>query len=74
LFQYALVMPMVENGNAKVIERHVTDDAREHLTFRTSAGDTFTIVKPDVSSELLTKMTEMAREVLRQDGEVREDD
>ena len=69
LFQYALVMLMVENGKARMTERHVTDDAREHFTYRTNAGDVFTIIKPDVSDELLAKMTKIAREILRDDAE-----
>jgi len=73
LFQYALVMLSVEDGNAQVIERHVVD-LREHLTYRTSAGDVFTIVKPDVNDELLAKTMEMAREISREDREGREDD
>jgi len=65
LFQYALVMLSVEDGRAEVIERQ-TIDLREHLTFKTVAGDLFTLVKPDVSAELLAHMIELAREVLRE--------
>ncbi len=43
LFQYALRMLMVENGKAEVVERHVID-LREHLTFKTVAGEVFTII------------------------------
>jgi hypothetical protein len=67
LFQYALIMLMVENGKAAVIDRRVID-AREYLTFKTSADESFTIVKPEVSPELLERMREMAREVLREDS------
>ena len=66
LFQYALTMLMVEDGTAEVVERHVID-LREHLTFRTNAGDLFTIVKPDVNGNLLARMREMARDVLSDD-------
>ena len=66
LFQYVLTMLLVEEGKAEIVERH-TIDLREHLTLRTVAGDSFTIVKPDVSDELLTKMREMAREILDED-------
>lgn len=64
LFQYALTMLLVEDGKAEIVEQH-TIDAREHLTLRTVAGDSFAIVKPFVSEELLAKMTEMARDILR---------
>jgi hypothetical protein len=61
-------MLMVEDGKADIVERH-TIDAREHLTLRTVAGDTFTIVKPYVSEELLGEMRELAREILDEDRE-----
>jgi hypothetical protein len=67
LFQYALVMLSVEDGRAEVIERH-TIDLREHLTFKTVTGDLFTIVKPDVSAELLAHVTALVREVLQEDS------
>jgi hypothetical protein len=72
LFQYALTMLLVEDGKAEVIARH-TIDLREHLTLRTSAGDVFTITKPDVSEELLGKMRALAREILEQDRETDEE-
>jgi hypothetical protein len=64
LIQYAITILAVEDGTAELIGRHVID-AREHHTFRTTAGETFTLVKPDVSSEELERVREMAREVLR---------
>ena len=66
LFQYALTMLMVEDGKAEIVEQH-TIDAREHLTLRTVAGDSFTIVKPFVNEELLAEMRTMAREILDED-------
>jgi hypothetical protein len=65
LIQYAIAILAVEDGSAKLIERHVID-TREHLTFKTTAGETFTLVKPDVSDEELEGVREMAREVLRE--------
>jgi hypothetical protein len=66
LFHYALTLLMVEDGKAEIVEQH-TLDAREHLTLRTVAGDSFTIIKPFVSEELLAKMTEIARDILREE-------
>jgi hypothetical protein len=66
LFQYALTMLMVEDGKAEIVEQH-TLDAREHLTLRTVGGDSFTIIKPFVSEELLAKMRTTAREILDAD-------
>ncbi len=63
LFHYAVTMLLVEEGKAEIVEQHVID-AREHLTLRTTAGDSFTIVKPLVGEELLAKMRATAREIL----------
>jgi hypothetical protein len=63
LYQYALALLMVEDGKAEITEQR-TVSMREHLTLRTVAGDTFTIVKPDIRAELLAQMQEMVREVL----------
>ena len=63
LFEYALTMVMVQDGKAKLVGQH-TVGMREHLELRTAAGDAFTIVKPDISDELLAQMREMVREVL----------
>jgi hypothetical protein len=66
LFQYALVMLLTESGKASLVERHVID-LREHLTFRTIAGETFTLIKPAVDQALLDHMMELAREVLKEE-------
>ncbi len=65
LIQYAIAILAVEDGTAELVDRQIID-AREHHTFRTTAGETFTLVKPDVSSEELERVREMAREVLRE--------
>ncbi len=64
LIQYAIAILALEDGTAELTERHVID-AREHHTFKTTVGETFTLVKPDVSDEELKKVQEMAREILR---------
>ena len=63
LFQYALTMLLVEDGKAKILQQHAVG-MREHLELRTNAGVAFTIVKPDISAELLVQMQEMVREIL----------
>lgn len=65
LIQYAIAILAVEDGTAELIERHVID-AHEHLTFKTIVGETFTLVKPDVSNEELERVREIARDVLRE--------
>ncbi len=67
LFHYALVTLLVENGKAEITERK-TIDARQWVTIRTTAGDLFSIVVPDVSKELLAKMIDMARDVMREES------
>lgn len=61
IFQYALAMLMVEKKLATIVDENTTDDARKWFTFRTSAGDAFTIVRPLVSKELLLTIMEQAR-------------
>jgi hypothetical protein len=56
-------MLMVEDGKAEIVKQHAVG-MREHLTLRTVAGHTFTIVKPDIREELLAQMRELVREAL----------
>jgi hypothetical protein len=67
LIQYAIAILAVEDGTAELIDRQVVD-GREHHTFRTTEGETFTLVKPDVDSKELERMRAMAQEVLRGDS------
>jgi len=66
LFRYALVMLMVEDNKAQIIETEIVDNL-EFRTVRTNAGDVFDILKPQVSEDLLAKMRALAREILEQD-------
>lgn len=68
LFQYALVMLMVEDGKAEIIETKEVE-GRTELTIRTSAIEIFQIMKPEASEELLARMNELAREELMRDGQ-----
>ncbi len=63
LFQHALALWMVEDGKAEITEQR-TVSMREQLTLRTVASDTFTLLKPDISDELLAQMQEIVRELL----------
>ncbi len=63
LFQYALALLMVKDGKAEITEER-TVSMREQLTLRTVAGDTFTLLKPDISDELLAQMQDMVREIM----------
>jgi hypothetical protein len=72
LFQYALVMLMVEDGKAEITERHHVDNL-EYLTIKTTAGDVFEILTPQVSDERLQQVEMLASEILRQDRGGNED-
>ena len=65
-------MLMVENGKAEITERHHVDNL-EYLTIRTTAGEVFEILTPQVSDERLQQLSILAREILRQDREGKED-
>ena len=71
LFQYAIAVLLIEQDQAKVVERHVIDE-RVHLTLRTITGDTFTVVIPNVDKELLAEMVDQARDLLREESEGRD--
>ena len=66
LFQYALTMELIDSGKAKLVEKREVG-MRQQLTLRTSAGDTFVVLKPDIRDELLAQMREMVREALEED-------
>ncbi len=63
LFHYALVLMLIGDGKAEIIERR-TVDAREWVTVRTVAGELFSIIKPDESDEMLETLKVLAREIL----------
>jgi hypothetical protein len=64
LFHYALVLLLIEDGKAEIIERQ-TVDGREWVTVRTVAGELFSIVKPYESDEMLEALKVVAREILK---------
>ncbi len=67
-FQYALVMLLIEDRKAEIIERRMID-LREWLTIRTVGGELFDIVKPTVSEARLAELLQMAKEVLAESNE-----
>ncbi len=70
-FQYALVMLLVEDRKAEIIERRMID-LREWLTIRTLNGELFDIVEPNVSKTQLDKLQTMARQVLKNGTDTRQ--
>lgn len=73
LFQYALIMLMVEDGKAEIIEMEEVD-GRTEFTIRTSTPEIFQVMKPEANEELLARMRELAREELGRDQEAVADD
>lgn len=73
LFQYTLVMLMVEDGKAEIIETREVD-GRTEFTIRTCTPEIFQIMKPDVSEQQLAKMRELAREELGREQDAATDD
>jgi hypothetical protein len=71
-FHDAPAMLMVENRKAEITERHHVDNL-EYLTIKTTAGDVFEILTPQVSDERLHQLRTLAPEILRQDREGKED-
>ena len=66
-------MLMVENGKAETTERYHVDNL-EYLTIKTTAGDVFEILTPQVSDEKLQQLGILAQDFTRQDREGRDDD
>ena len=52
LYHSTLTLLMLEDNKAEWIARHVIDQ-REHLSFKTIAGDQYTLIKPNLSVEQL---------------------
>ncbi len=63
LFHDALILLMVEDGKAEIVEHRMVD-AREWVTVRTVAGELFSIVKPDESDDMLETLKVLVREIL----------
>src|SRR5438105_11821289 len=66
LFQYALAMVMVEQGKARILERHATE-AGELYTLSTAGGETISIPKPQVRDEYIERLMQAVREIIAED-------
>lgn len=67
-FQYCLVLMMVESGVAELIQT-LAGDGWPLCTFRTNAGDVFTISKPPLSPAEEAAVLATIREILQEDEE-----
>ncbi len=65
-FQYVLAMLMVEDDKAQLIKTEPGENGA-YCTFRTIAGDTFTVLKPPLSMVQETEMVETLRQILTEE-------
>jgi len=63
IFQYCLYLMMVQAGKVELIET-TPSDSGPLCTFRTVAGDMFTLVKPQIRPEQEAALIEQLREIL----------
>ena len=69
LFQYALGLVLVENGEAEIAEQR-TIDARRWIIFRTANGELFSVVEPEGNDRRLSTLCAVAQECLEEQGSV----
>ena len=67
IFQYLIAQMMVEAGLAQLIGTE-PGEAGARCTFRTVAGDEFTVIKPLLSEAQEAEMMEGLREILGEEG------
>jgi len=66
-FQFLLATAMQEAGVFELL--NVAEvDGRWHYTFRSAAGEVFSVVRPEISKETERKVREEVREILREEG------
>lgn len=66
-FQFLMAMAMEEAGKFKLL--NVSETSGEmHCTFKSTAGEVFSIVKPEMSKELEEKVRKEIRQILREEG------
>lgn len=68
LFQYALVLLLIEDHRAEIVEGY-SADGHAQLVVRTNTGELFSVVKPDVSAGEIGRIQEKVRESLAETGE-----
>lgn len=62
-FQYCLALSMVEYGQAELIKTEAGENGAM-VTFKTTAGDVFTVIKPQITPEQEAAIIEQLREIL----------
>lgn len=66
LFQFAIVLMMIDDEKARLIGTSA-EDGKTHWQIRTILGDEFRIVKPDVSEETEQMLLQQVRQILADD-------
>lgn len=69
IFQYCLAMLMVEAGKTELIQTASSENGPV-CTFKTVAGDTFTLLKPPLNEVNEAVMMERLRQILDEEGEL----
>jgi len=62
-FQYCLALSMVEYGQAEHIKTGPSENGAM-VTFKTTAGDVFTVIKPQITPEQEAAIIEQLRDIL----------
>jgi hypothetical protein len=66
-FQYCLALSMVEYGQADLIKTEPSENGAM-VTFKTTAGDVFTVIKPQITEEQEVAIIEQLRDILDGDS------
>ena len=66
-FHYCLALLMVEAGKATLVETR-PGDAGRICVFESSAGERFSLVRPEMSEEREAQILERLREILGEEG------
>ena len=66
-FRYCLCLAMVESGEAELVETTPGEDGAM-VTFKSIAGDVFTVLKPPIDEDIEALLVEQLREILDEEG------
>jgi len=66
-FQFLLATAMHEAGKFELLNLAEVD-GRWHYTFKSSAGEVFSVVRPEMDKQTERQVREMVREILEEEG------
>jgi len=67
-FQYCLALMMVEDHKAELVETLPTDNGAM-CTFRSVAGDVFSVTKPPINGQQEAEIIQQLREILDEESD-----